>query len=153
MYHCILILFLFDSLTAIQLGRIQQASWILNLTQIDKEFLNISNITCDQCLCQMIAMNNLTASIACQQKWKTCQLLFWNTTAQLQTDEISIVYFQTIPTFLQTTTTQQSLMTPGNSEPEKTDQKKYINLNGNNIIVVWRNYSSFTTEFMKNLAI
>ena len=68
----------------------------------------MSGITCDQCLCRMLTMNNLTAILACQQKSMTCQLLFWNATAQLQTDQMSVVYFQTIPTFLVPTEDQQS---------------------------------------------
>jgi hypothetical protein len=55
----------------------------------------------------MLAMNNLTATLACQQKLMTCQFLFWNATSQLQTDQTSTVYFQTISTFLVATEDQQ----------------------------------------------
>ncbi len=113
-----LILLVVKTEATIQLGRIQNASWILNLSLIDNEYINISNITCDQCLCRMLEMNNLTTSIACQQKQKTCQLLLWNATAQLQVDEISVVYFQKIPPFLQMPVNQQ-LMTSSISSMRK----------------------------------
>jgi hypothetical protein len=112
MYHIIIILFIVNTQATIQLGRIQNVSWILNLSQINNAYINVSNITCDQCLCQMFAMNNLTASMACQQKSMTCQLLFWNATAQLETDETSVVYFQTIPNSLQMTINQQLTTNP-----------------------------------------
>jgi len=113
-----MILLVVKTEATIQLGRIQNASWVLNLSHIDNEYINISNITCDQCLCRMLEMNNLTTSIACQQNQKTCQLLFWNATAQLQVDEISVVYFQKIPTFLQMPVNQQ-LMTSSISSMRK----------------------------------
>ncbi len=106
-----LIFFIAKSQATIQLGRIQNANWVLNLSQIDNQYINISNTTCDECLCRMLTMNNLTTSIACQQQWMTCQLLFWNATAQLQTDDYSVVYFQTIPVFLLTTVNQQPMTT------------------------------------------
>jgi hypothetical protein len=111
MYGVMLIFFIAKSQATIQLGRIQNANWVLNLSQIDNQYINISNTTCDECLCRMLTMNNLTTSIACQQKWMTCQLLFWNATAQLQTDDDSVVYFQTIPVFLLTTVNQQPMTT------------------------------------------
>jgi len=70
----------------------------------------------------MLTMNNLTTSIACQQKWMTCQLLFWNATAQLQTDGISVVYFQTISKFLQTTANQQPMTTSMTSMGKKINE-------------------------------
>lgn len=122
MYYIILIIFVVKTQAAIQLGRISNASWILNSSQIDNTYINISNITCDQCLCQMFKMDNLTKSMACQQKWETCQLLFWNATAQLQIDTISIIYFQTIPTFLQTVIDSQQMTTVINSKCKKISQ-------------------------------
>lgn len=101
MYHIIILLLIVNTQATIQLGRIQNVTWGLNLSHINNTYINVSNITCDQCLCQMFAMNNLTISIACQQNLMTCQLLFWNATAQLQKDEMSVVYFQKIPNFLQ----------------------------------------------------
>ncbi len=67
MFVMILILLVVKIEATIQLGRIQNATWLVNSSQINNEYINISNITCDQCLCRMIAMNNLTTSIACQQ--------------------------------------------------------------------------------------
>jgi len=101
MYRIILILFVVKIQATIQLGQTQNANWVLNLSHTDNEYINISNITCDRCLCQMLKMKNLTTPIACQQRQKIYQLLFWNATAQLQVNEISVVYFQTIPKFLQ----------------------------------------------------
>ncbi len=107
MSYIILILFVLETAAGIQLGRIQNAGWVLNSSQMNNEYINIPNITCERCVCEMLAMENLTTSIACQQNSKTCQILFWNATAQLQTDEASMVYFQTLPKFLQTTARQQ----------------------------------------------
>ena len=122
MYGIMLILFIVNSQATIRLGRIQNANWVLNLSQINNQYINISNTTCDQCLCRMLTMNNLTTSIACQQKWMTCQLLFWNATAQLQMDNSSIVYFQTIPKFLQTTVNQQPITTSMTSMGKKINE-------------------------------
>jgi hypothetical protein len=71
MYRIIIILSIVSTQATIQLGRIQNASWVLNLSLIDKTYINVPNITCDQCLCRMFEMTNLTASMACQQKWMT----------------------------------------------------------------------------------
>jgi len=96
------------SQATIQVGKIQNANWILKLLHVNKDYINVTNITCQQCLCQMIQMNNLTTSIACQQNQMTCQLLFWNVTAPLQIDTTSDVYLQTMPTVLQTISTSIS---------------------------------------------
>jgi len=115
----ILILLIVKSQATIQLGKIQNANWILNSLHINKDYINVTNITCQQCLCQMIQMNNLTKSIACQQYQMTCQLLFWNVTAQLQIDTTSVVYFQIMPTFLQASINQQTISTSISSKCKK----------------------------------
>ena len=106
MYSFVLILFLVKTTTTVRVGRIQDAIWTFNSSNSGNEYINITNTTCEQCLCQMLAMNNLTTSIACQSKWGTCQLLLFNATAQLQTDNTSIVYIQTITLFPQVPTSQ-----------------------------------------------
>jgi len=97
--------------TTVQLGQIQNASWVFNSLNAHNTYTTIVNITCDQCLCQMLSVNNLTVTISCQETLRTCQLVFWNATAQLQTNETSVVYFQTIPSFLQSSTTSTTLTT------------------------------------------
>jgi hypothetical protein len=137
MFVMILILLVVKLEATIQLGRIQNATWLVNSSQINNEYINISNITCDQCLCRMMAMNNLTTSIACQQEWKTCQLLFGNATAQLQTDENSLVYFQTIPKFRQTTMNQQSMTSSISSMGKKISAGSItVRMDGDILIVV-----------------
>ncbi len=111
MYLIIFILFIVKTEAIIQLNQIQNANYVLNLPYIDNQYINISNITCEQCLCQMLEMNNLTKSIACQQNQMTCQLFFWNATAQLRIDTNSVVYFRRMPQFPQTTISQQPLTT------------------------------------------
>jgi hypothetical protein len=104
MYFIILIILVVKCEATIELGRIENANWILNLSHINNDYINITNTICEQCLCRMIEMNNLTQSISCQQNKMTYQILLWNATAYLKIDTNSIVYFQTIPKFLQITT-------------------------------------------------
>lgn len=119
MYHVILLLFIVKTQGIIQIGRIQNASWILNLSQIDNQYINISNITCDQCLCQMIEMNNLTISAACQTDQKTCQIVYWNATTRLRINTNSLVYVKTMPNFTQTIPSQQSMTTSMSSQGKR----------------------------------
>ena len=106
--------------TTVQLGQIQNASWVFNSLNAHNTYTTIVNITCDQCLCQMLLVNNLTVTISCQETLRTCQLVFWNATAQLQTNETSVVYFQTIPSFLQSSTTSTTLTTSTTSTSTST---------------------------------
>lgn len=112
MYHIIFLLFIIiKSEATIRLGRIENASWILNSSNMNHQYINISNRTCEQCLCQMIEMNNLTTSMACQLNQITCQLIFSNVTVQLQIDTSSILYLRTMSNFPHTVTKQQSTTT------------------------------------------
>lgn len=108
MYLIVLLLCLVKTIVTIRIGRIQNVTWIFNSSNIGNQYTNLSNTTCEQCLCQMLAMNDLAASIACQPDWKTCQLLLLDGTAQLQTDNTSIVYIQTILLYPQVTTSISS---------------------------------------------
>lgn len=107
MYRIVFLLLFVKTESIIQLRQIPNASWIPNPSYIGNLYENISNTTCEQCLCQMFNMNNLATSIVCQPNQMTCQLIFWNAT-QLRIDTGSIVYVRTIPTFLQTTTSIKS---------------------------------------------
>jgi hypothetical protein len=123
MYAIIFILFIVKTEGIIQLNQIQNANWALNLTSSGNRYINISNITCEQCLCRMLEMNNLTKSIACQQNQMTCQLFFWNATAQLRIDTNSVVYSLPKPKFPQTTTGQQPMTTSISSEGKKISEE------------------------------
>lgn len=104
MYYIIILLLIIKTQAIIRLGRIENTRWILNSSQIGNQYINISNITCEQCLCQMIKMNNIMTSLACQSNAMTCQLIFSNVTVQLRIDMNSIVYLRKIPQLIQTTT-------------------------------------------------
>ena len=97
MHLIVLLLGLVQTIVTIRIGRIQNATWIFNSSNLSNRYTNISNTTCEQCLCRMLAMDVLTTSIACQPDWKTCQLLLLDGMSQLQADNTSIVYIQTIP--------------------------------------------------------
>jgi hypothetical protein len=123
MYAIIFILFIVKTEGIIQLNQIQNANWALHLPSSGNQYINISNITCEQCLCRMLEMNNLTKSIACQQNQMTCQLFFWNATAQLRIDTNSVVYSLPKPKFPQTTTGQQPMTTSISSEGKKISEE------------------------------
>jgi predicted transposase YbfD/YdcC len=65
-YYIILIVLVVESYVTIQLVQIQNANRIWNSLNINNDYINISDITCEECLCQMIEMNNLTRSISCK---------------------------------------------------------------------------------------
>ena len=70
MYAIVLILFFFVRTVAItRVGRIQDAIWTFNSSNSGNEYINITNATCEQCL---------------------CQLLFFTAMAQLQMDNTTV---------------------------------------------------------------
>ena len=110
----------------VRLSQIINASWALDPTQNANQYMNMSGTTCDQCLCGMLEMNNLSTSIACQPARMTCQFLFWNTTARLQIDMNSIVYLSTTPSLPQTEITQQPVTTSTESQCKTTSLPKGV---------------------------
>lgn len=76
----------------IRVGRISNATWQLSPTADISQYANITERTCEQCLCLMLMTNGVSTRMACQPLAMTCQLLFSNSTVQLMVKETSMVY-------------------------------------------------------------
>ena len=118
MYLFTLLLSVAPIQATLRVGRISNATWQLDPTTDTSRYVNITERTCEQCVCLMLT-NELSTRIACQPSVFTCQLLFMNATAQLRIDQASIVYLLN-ETDQGLTTTHPSLATTVSTDQQST---------------------------------
>ena len=80
---------LFSTSSAVQLGRISNATFLFDSPVSS---LNWTNRSCSQCLCQFVTNPTLFSAVSCQITNGNCQILFINSTARIQRRETSFIY-------------------------------------------------------------
>jgi hypothetical protein len=85
--YFLLVVFLTDS--AVQLGRIQNATFLFDSPV---SILNWTNRSCSQCLCQLLTNPTLFSAVSCRTTSQICQILYSNSTTQIQRNETSLIY-------------------------------------------------------------
>jgi hypothetical protein len=74
------------------LRRAFNARWSSQTNNSTGQYIQLMEVNCTQCLCQLIAMRNDFLAMTCQPFDRTCQIMSRFGTIQLKADNRSIAY-------------------------------------------------------------